>query len=316
MRSLCNKVETLNQFLTDTNIDIACLTETWLSPYGKQIILSQINSNYTYISTERQDRIGGGTIILINKNYSNKTEEIKITFDSLPNSLPKQEVELTIARAYPKQLPRGYSSCLIICAYIPVWSKSAQRNASYQLAKLIEPAINCCTIENKPLIILAGDLNGCPTDFICRSHQLNHLNAQPTRKSATLDIILSNAPKCYVSNTFPSFGNSDHLVVVSQPPLNLYKATRPAPRKIVHRSGKIAETVALIRCTDLETLVDSPYEIQNACNNFYHSLLSAQDICQPLKTTTLVNPKPWMTPFIQSRIKERQRLFLSGHYNE
>ncbi|XP_065643027.1 uncharacterized protein LOC136074618 [Hydra vulgaris] len=313
MRSLCNKIEIFNQFLIDTNIDIACLTETWLNPSGKQIILSQINNNYTCISTERQDRMGGGTAIFINKKYSDKIEKIKLTTDYSFNLVPKQEIELTIARVYPKLLPRGYSSCLVICAYIPVWSKSEQRNASYQLAQLIEPAITRCTIGNKPLIFLAGDLNGCPTDFICRSHQLIHLNTHSTRKTSILDIILTNAPKCYVSNTLPSFSNSDHLVVVSQPPLNLYKSTRPVPHKVAYRSGRIADTVALIRSTNIEILVDSPYEIQVACNNFYHSILSAQDICQPLKSTTLVNPKPWMTQLIQGLIKERQQLFFSGY---
>ena len=115
----------------------------------------------------------------------------------------KTKVELSIIKLSPKRLPRGYSSCLIICAYIPEWVVTKQNTSMWQLGKMIENAITSNTNSNKPLVFVAGDLNGVDIGTFCHEYKLHQINKNPTRKERCLDVALTNAPKCYSSQNWP-----------------------------------------------------------------------------------------------------------------
>ena len=71
VRSLGNNLKHhfVQQTLEDQNIDIACITETWLSPdFGQDHTLSEIkNFGFNISSTSRKGRRGGGVAILSSK---------------------------------------------------------------------------------------------------------------------------------------------------------------------------------------------------------------------------------------------------------
>ena len=113
-RSVCNKIDDLNQLLEDTKVDIAFITETWLNNKNSTIIKNSIDKNYNKLSTIRKTGSkGGGTMILIRKEYSVKCIPIEkedasnteLTISNQDASLPK--IEVKIARAFPTKLPRG-----------------------------------------------------------------------------------------------------------------------------------------------------------------------------------------------------------------
>ena len=317
-RSVCNKVDLLNQFLDDSLPDIACITETWMTSSNKDVVLSQISNKYRAISDERcNESRAGGTLVLVKKSYSSKVQTI------LPTALCSSNVffcdpaplELSIVRAYPKRLPRGFSSCLIVCAYIPTWSTSSQQKAIAQLNQAISGPVSQCTVGNRPLIILAGDLNGANTNTICSSYELRQLNKAPTRNEAVLDIILSNSPSCYMCCNHPSIGRSDHQVVFASPKFSLYQLSCLPSHKVLYRSGKIIDTVAAIRTCDLDTKIVNK-SAQEGMDIFYAELLAAENYCQPLKASKTRDDKPWMTPDLKKSIQQRQRLFYSGLHDE
>jgi hypothetical protein len=104
-RSIVNKIEELNQFLDDAKLDIMCITKTWLNNNNKQIIKSTINDKYNVTSTERHNKQGGGTMILIKKTYAAVAKVIEIRkTDQLEN-------EMCLIKLRPHKLPRGYSTC-------------------------------------------------------------------------------------------------------------------------------------------------------------------------------------------------------------
>ena len=78
-RSVCNKKIELEQLLSDTNIDIAILSETWITEENEATHLNDIrssNKNYIIHSQKRSRddaKRGGGVMILVNKNYSSTT---------------------------------------------------------------------------------------------------------------------------------------------------------------------------------------------------------------------------------------------------
>ena len=81
VRSLSNnlKLNFVQQTLEDNDIDIACITETWLSPdYGQNYTVSELQSFGFKISlTSRKNRTGGGVGILVKKSI--KFSSLKYT---------------------------------------------------------------------------------------------------------------------------------------------------------------------------------------------------------------------------------------------
>ena len=166
---------------------------------------------------------------------------------------------------------------------------------------------------SKPLIIIAGDFNGANVSTLCNANQLYKVNESATRGRNCLDLILTNAPKCYQSELWPPLGKSDHSVVVAIPPLHAYNYSKPPASKKLIKSGNISDTVHLIRNTNWEHIRNEiQIDLQTATDMFYATIKTAEDICQPLKYIKSKEDKPWMTLEIKEMIQERQRLFHSN----
>jgi len=324
-RSVANKMDLLNMVLTDTNADVACVTETWLTSSNRDVVLAQLSPDYQAISTERSEGRGGGTMIVVKRNYASQPKRIapqnpkQLSWCGRPSE--EQVLETTIARLQPRRLPRGYSTCIVVCAYLPEWSTAGQRTATFQLTQQIDDTIADIATNNKPLLIIAGDLNGSPTSSICSALDCHLIESSATRRDKKLDVIMTNAPKCYFNQTIGPLGASDHDIQLVRAPLAHYRATKPPPTKIQIRTGRLSDTVQEIREINWTALGVSERNfynrprhnaienIQMAFDTTYSAVLAAQDICQPYKTVTVVNDKEWMTPDIKKAIVDKQRLF-------
>ena len=106
-------------------------------------------------------------------------------------------LEFTITRTRPHRLPRGYSCVLAVAVYIPEFNVSRLRSSISQLCHALEEPVTKCSSNNKPLIYVAG----ADVRPLCTKFYLRQINREPTRASKCLDIILSNASGCYISET-------------------------------------------------------------------------------------------------------------------
>ena len=101
-RSLVNKIEDLEVVINQTDADIVCITETWLtnSIYNSVVDIK----DYTLVRKDRRaDKRGGGVCAYIKSSIG------FITIDEL-NDSPFECLWLYLR---PNRLPRGFS-CLII----------------------------------------------------------------------------------------------------------------------------------------------------------------------------------------------------------
>ena len=62
-RSICNKLDELNVVLCDNNLDISCVTETWVNDEVSNNCINM--SNYDILWNDRVNKKGGGVLILI-----------------------------------------------------------------------------------------------------------------------------------------------------------------------------------------------------------------------------------------------------------
>jgi len=74
VRSLSNNLKHhfVQQTLEDESIDVACITETWLSPeFGQDHTVSEIkNFGFNVSLTSRKGRRGGGVAIFVKNNLN------------------------------------------------------------------------------------------------------------------------------------------------------------------------------------------------------------------------------------------------------
>ena len=349
LRSIRNKLLYFSQFLDDHEPHIAFITETWLTAACKGVLLAEFFDNckhsYNFVSSERENQNGGGTLILVRREYSASITLIQ------PKPIDQQswfnaegakklgKIELTIARTRPPRLPFGYSCCLLVCVYLPEYTAAKQRSSINQLINAIEDAVINCTSANQPLIYIAGDFNGADVKPVCSRYNLRQLNSDPTHIAGKcLDLILTNAPFCYNIETLLPIGppcllvsdrddrssdeseleddlkdyqprnTSDHNVVKAFTSLLAYKATRQPRRKIIARTGNLSATTRSIYDIDFDQLL-APLaaDPQRTISNVYELILAAQDFHQPLRTIKVRGDKEWMTTTIKTLIQERQR---------
>ena len=196
---------------------------------------------------------------------------------------------------------------------MPVFESNKKQQAQliFQLISIIDATIFNNTRLSNPLLIIVGDFNGANVQPLITTYKLNKSNHKPTRAGKCLDIILTNAPPCYISHVQPPFGNSDHLIVTAWPLNYLYKATRPKQLKIPRRSGKIKDTVHSIRQINWDPLIKTESNPQHVVDTFYKMLSDAEDTSQPIKMMKTNLDAPWMTPELKHQILKRQRLYFS-----
>ena len=282
-----------------------------------------INDNYHCLSTER-DKHGGGVLLLVAKTYAASCFPLPVQLPDPPDWFAKSKrandkplaIDIQIAKLRVNSLPRGFSAVIAVCVYLAEFGDDAvrQRAAMYQLTFAVEHVTSGCKSGTKPLIFIAGDFNGADTSSLCHALQLHKLSTAATHKHGrTLDLILTNAPKCYSCEIWEPLGKSDHSIIYGTATQAKYNALLPKTSVKLVRSGRICETVNVLRNTDwASTLSLAVTNKQLAADNLYYILKAAEDLCQPLRPLKSRNDQPWMTAEIKQLIAERQTLFRKG----
>ena len=325
---LTNKIELLNGLLDDSNVDLAFITETWFDADNSTVMKRRLHKHYHALSATRDDRgeekDGGGALALVKKSYASHCLPIAPTLPPPPSWFatskrandPPLAIDLKIVKLRPAQLPRGFSSVLAVCVYIAEFSsdKVRQDAAIYQVTFAINAAAKCSSIGIKPLILVAGDFNGANTSYLCSSLQLHKLSNKSThKKGGSLDLVFTNAPKCYTTKILEPLGKSDHNIVYCYAEQPAYKNLLSTPTTRLVRSGKIADTVHILRNTDWTPITASAHiQPQATMDEFYSYIEAAQDFCQPLTPLKVRVDQPWMTAHIQQGIDRRLTLFRAG----
>ena len=103
-----DKSSDLSVMLEQNNIDIACLTETWLTESNKDRMYFKNNDCFNLVR-ENVRRASGGVSILVKEGIPTINLNIKVP----------DHIECIWVALRPKKLPRSISIIIVACLYYP-----------------------------------------------------------------------------------------------------------------------------------------------------------------------------------------------------
>ena len=204
-----DKTTELEAMLEINNIDIACITETWLTENTKNQV---VFNGYTSFHSVRRNvqRSSGGISIFVNEDFRLvKKLNVKVP----------EHIETLWISVRPNWLPRAISVIIVAGVYYPGKDSIYAPSQEDIILHLTESIHQLYQDYANPLFVVMGDFNDLEVGEICDACNLQQVVNVPTRKDATLYLILSNSDNKFYKTpyTLPSIGKSDHLCVLYEP---------------------------------------------------------------------------------------------------
>ena len=143
-------------------------------------------------------------------------------------------------------------------------------------------------------------------------YHLKQIVKVPTRKNATLDLILTNLDAHYDDpEAFPPFGLSDHSTVLAAPMIRegSAKATKFALKRDLRPSRK-AELGRYLSGIDWHRLFNGLERCEKLLKVFQEVISTGLDLLMPLKRVRInTRDAPWMSDQLKSLIMKGKEAF-------
>ena len=186
-RSLVPKMSSLSENFKMNNSTVALLTETWFSKGNKKVahelkILAQ-RDGISFLRRDRNTREGGVALAY----DSSRAEFKKLSLKSLKG----KDLEILVGKGKVHGVKKSH---IVITCYVP---PSYTRAKDREFFDVLTDAIS----ESRSLfpdawVTVGGDWNGRNLDDITRLFpDLSVVDSPPTRKNATLDVLINNYPQ-------------------------------------------------------------------------------------------------------------------------
>jgi exonuclease III len=301
------KADVIADFISDEDVDIAFLTETWLKPLGHEPVEKSLTPSGYRLASFPRPSLGGGVAIL----YKDQLHPLLSFSQSLPFSHPSFEHVQVSYQSTPH--PITFS-----CVYRPPPSPANKLTTSMFLSDFDHLLDHFCLSPGHLLIL--GDINvhhdnphSYDTKHICNSlshHNMTQLISEPTQQSGhTLDWIISRdhanpatGNSLVLSTSLTSGLPSDHSAIlcfldISPPTRTRHTVTR-RNLKSINLSTFLSEASNLLSETT-----------HNLAEHFDTTLRHLLDTHAPATTRLLPNrpPAPWLTPEITHAKRARRR---------
>ena len=319
-RSVYNKEKNLCEMLREIGPDFSIITETF-EREKKQLSDVIKSREFQYFSYFRKNRSpGGGCAIVYNQN--------RFSVTSLEMTV-KQEIETCWALVVPKS--EGINTKRVKRIAVGAYYISPRSKFKQEVIEHIIDTIHLlrARYNNDVNFIIAGDFNRVDTSDVLDSYgALQSIVSVPTRKSATLEVILTDLHTMYhPPTTLPPLQvdedrqgkDGDHNIVVFAPRSNeQYRVdrnkrtiiTRPLPESNII---KFEQSIMLFPWEDQfeNKSIDQKVQI------FHDCLRGNLDKYFPEKKTKMSSlDKDWMSPQLKQLHRSLQREYYKHRRSE
>ena len=324
-RSVYNKVDSLRNILNTIGPDITIISETW---ERKNCSLEQLlcSSQLKCVSYCRSrdfpsgTQTGGGCAIIYNQSRFHTTQ---------PSIGIPEGVEATWAVFTPKKLDSHLQKVKNICVgaiYISPKSKYKQITIEHIIHTIHRMRAE---YNNEINFYIGGDFNRvCVKEIVQSYGALQQVCSVPTRKGATLELILTDLHTYYHPPTVLSpltvdsdkkGKDSDHGVLIFAPKASDKFKVKREKKKIETRP--LPESQIYNFCSELtqfqwKALLETP-DVNTKVQLFHTYIRYLLDKYFPLKYVTVSNlDKEWMNPELKSLLRKVQREFFKHGKSE
>lgn len=308
-RSVRNKALILNEHITEHNIDVLGITETWLLESDTAVVAELLPSGYAMMHVPREGNVPYGGVAVI---YRSDLKACRKPITSF-STFEYMHVSLSCAR----------SVIHVVVVYRPPPSLANGNKVDDFLDEFSEFLGMFSTVSPTELIVL-GDFNfhvELPADSLANKFRdlyegfnLRQLVTCPTHQSGhTLDLILvpeNSYTVCESSIHVTDSRLSDHFAVFFK--VNFQRRLRN--KKVVHcRRTKNIDLDAFcthleIKVANLNTDTNSGHEVDDMVTALFESLIASLDHFAPIqeKVVTSRDSAPWFDDNIRQARRERR----------
>ena len=295
--SLAPKIDEVREFVHRKEVDLVFITETWLKEHVDDGVVDI--PGFTVVRHDRQERMHGGVCAYI--------REGKYRYKHLKDLNCCDEHEGLWLHIRPNRLPRGFSCIIAAALYHPlkVDDRSFREHLFQSLSLVVSEYPNCG-------ILVTGDFNRLDISGLLGHFRLKKIVKVPTRRDATLDLIMTNMHEHYSApQAFPPFGLSDHNTVVANALHG--KRNNNSKKTITKRDLRDSSKAAMGRYLNLfdwQLLFAPLISCEEMWNMFSEVVRTGLDILMPEKKYRVcAADPPWMTQSLKSLILKRQKAF-------
>uniref|UniRef100_A0A3B3HT49 Reverse transcriptase domain-containing protein n=1 Tax=Oryzias latipes TaxID=8090 RepID=A0A3B3HT49_ORYLA len=282
VQSLSNKTSLISEHITDRQIDMMCLTETWHKPEQYLSLNEACPPDYTYLEKARVTGRGGGLAVIYRRNLhlTPISTPVLSTFECLLFKCRTEKITITVILIYrpPKINPGFFNELQDLLTTICATSPSTLILGDFNLH--VDTPTNCSAVEFLELL-----------DTL----QLTQHVKEPTHsKGHTLDLAITDTAPITNMEVY-DLGVSDHKVISLE--LALAHQHKNTKREIYFRNLKNIDHAAIqedIQKLSLPSPLTSVNESVDRYNSTLHNILQSH---APLKSRTVsfTRSAPWYT---------------------
>ena len=296
-QSLVPRIDELTLYLKNNNVDIACITETWLKSTVPSSVIN-IDGYDVLRNDRRDDVIGGGVCIYIRNGIKYKLW--KEMFDD--------NIEAIWITIRPKRL-----MITLGVLYMPPGSSVRHRRDAQHVSHIIHCLDTICKLHPDTGILVVGDFNHMKDKYI-KSFPLKQIVNVPTHVNSIIDCIYTNLSNYYdVPILFPGLGLSLHKMVCCIPhDVKPNKCTVTLTHRTNSHTAKSAFVASLKKVSWL--LLYSMTSCQDMFYYFNYHIQSLLNKHLPHRSIIKYQTdKPWVTEEYKQLITQRQAYFRCGN---
>ena len=293
------------------HLDIICLTETWLNDSISNYEI--LPTGYDIFRRDREDRVGGGTLIAIKSHLS--TRKISV----IPLSLEAVVVEIAL------------NSCQTLL-FIVCYRSPSETDFIPKFKSLLDPL----QLDKYRGMFIVGDFNYPGIEWIDGSGFTNSITSEehhfaslimdlylfqlvdrPTRKKNILDLVITNSPSTVSSiDSGPYFAEaglpSDHYPVVFD--IDFSGKLKDSNHKFCFDFknadfDSLNKELSLLPLSSGVENVKSQEEFNEAWNQWCSFVFTAIDTHIPTVSRRSSNKPPWINKDLASAIRKKRTLW-------
>ena len=296
--SLVPKIDELHEVINSNDIDIACITETWLRNHIDDNIVTL--SEFRLVRFDRSTSQHGRVCMYVKNDI-----QCKILRDLLDDKFEVVRVHIR-----PNRLPRGIPCIVMGKLYHPPTANNQEiSDHLLKCLSVIESRFPNCGI------ILLGDFNNLNVSRFKRNFRLKQIVNFPTRGHNVLDLILTNLSDYYATPTkLAPLGLSDH-VTVKVSPIPRSMSSKP---KTTIKTRDISQTKQLairsyLEAVDIQSLIVNQISSEGKNAMLEKIVSTGMNTLLPMKSKSIItNEPPWLNKSLKKMILARQEALSRG----